>query len=70
MSPRFGYDLRAETATYSKCTECGAKHLERPRRPGWCLQCDIEDQHGAGATPYQIAAGLDLPTFLVRDVLP
>ena len=53
-----------------KCRKCGESHLKRERLPGVCLSCDLADRWlEKGESVREIAVGLDLPEFLVSEVV-
>lgn len=58
-----------ESATFIRCRKCQRKHVERWRRPGWCMPCDVRDRHEAGGTVEDIATYVDLPDYVVEAVL-
>ena len=52
-----------------KCRRCGERHVQRMRKPGTCLMCDILARTDAGQTVAGIAVAFDLPAFLIDEVL-
>jgi len=58
-----------ETATFIRCKRCSRRHIERWRRPGWCLECDVHDRHAAGGSVRDLATYFDLPRYVVEGVL-
>ena len=61
--------MRGQTGGKVRCEGCGARHIKRDKRPGWCLTCDLRDRHQAGYSVEGIAEYADLPAWLVEAVL-
>ena len=62
-------DFTGNATSRVKCTQCGARHGKRWRRPGWCLTCDLIDRGQQGDSVEAIAGALGLPPFLISELL-